>query len=208
MNRRGSHCFTRSEPFVPSRKAIYSPCTGANLLHITSSLPSNLLLSGQRPVNPFNDAFRVRVSLEDRQRPIPWNHQSPEGWLAPRERREFSEKGSRDFVAETRTDLAAKENTLWLPFSIPLRESTTFPGNRLCQRYEERVPDKFETFRGICRPRFIPKVFPRSVPFIAALPDFSPSLGNPPRFRLRVIKVEIMQIPGTTGSAFFSSLCH
>lgn len=126
----------RHSNLVPSCKVIYSHHARLDRLHITLSPFCNLLLSGQRLVNPFNDA---RVSLEDRQRLIPSNH---EGLAEGMDEERDSEKEVQDFV------VVEISYTKW---EHACSHSITLGENRLCQRYEERVSDKLEMLQGVLR---------------------------------------------------------
>lgn len=87
-------------------------------------------------MNPFNDA---RVSLEDCQRLIPSNH---EGLAEGMDEERDSEKEVQDFVAV---------EILYTKWEHACSHSITLGGNRLCQRYEERVSDKLNMLQGVLR---------------------------------------------------------
>lgn len=129
--------------------------------YYTSSFPSNLLLPGQRLVNPFNDVYRGK-GVPGRP-PTPDSTESREGFAS--RRTEFG-KGRKGFGGRGERRSRNRRKHAFCR-SIPLRESTTSPGNRHCQRYEERVADKFETFCGICRLSWIlQKCFLFLLPFV------------------------------------------
>lgn len=125
-----------------SNKMIYSPRISVGRFHITLPLASDLLLSIQRLVNPFNDVFPIRVFLEDRQRPIPPYHKGVP--CVPGIGILKKQAG----ISWLRRDDLLRKGTPLLPLEPVTGISHVSQGNRLCQRYEERVPYKFETPRG------------------------------------------------------------